>query len=67
MALVDGQVVAGMKRTLTARAATFEIRTLRRLAPDEEDAIQDAAARCARYLELELRLVWQEPPSVGRA
>ena len=63
MALVDGQVVAGMKRTLTTRAVTFEIRKLRRLAPEEEDAIQDAAARCARYLELEPRLVWQEPPA----
>ncbi|MBW9110316.1 winged helix DNA-binding domain-containing protein [Microbacterium ureisolvens] len=66
MALVDGQVVAGMKRTLTTRAVTFEIRRLRRLGPDEENAIQDAAARCARYLELEPRLVWQEPPGVGR-
>ena len=61
MALVDGQVVAGMKRTLTKRAVAFEIRRLRLLAPDEEDAIQDAAARCARYLELEPRLTWQEP------
>lgn len=65
MALVDGQVVAGMKRTLTARAVTFEIRKLRRLAPEEEDAIQDAAVRCARYLELAPRLVWQEPGSPG--
>jgi hypothetical protein len=64
---VDGQVVAGMKRTLTARAVTFEIRKLRRLAPEEEDAIQDAAVRCARYLDLAPRLVWQEPASPGGA
>jgi hypothetical protein len=61
MALVDGQVVAGMKRTVTTRAVTFEIRQLRPIAPGEQDAIQDAAARYARYLDLEPRLTWQEP------
>jgi hypothetical protein len=63
MALVDGQVIAGMKRSITARTVTFEIRSLRRLRSGEEDAIQDAAARYARYLDLEPRLSWQEPSS----
>ncbi|MFE5409319.1 winged helix DNA-binding domain-containing protein [Microbacterium sp. NPDC056569] len=61
MALVDGQVVAGMKRTLTTRAVTFEVHKLRALSPEEEDAIQDAAGRCGRYLEREPRLTWKEP------
>ncbi|MGC5221216.1 winged helix DNA-binding domain-containing protein [Micromonospora sp. DT81.3] len=56
MALVDGQVVAAMKRTVTARAVTFELRPLRPLDPEEAEAIQNAAARYARYLDLELRL-----------
>lgn len=63
MALVDGRLVAGMKRTISARAVTFEIRKLRDLDSSEQDAIQDAAARYARYLELEPRLSWQEPSS----
>lgn len=61
MALVDGQLVAGMKRAVTRRAVTFEIRTLRPLDSGEKDAIQDAATRYARYLELAPRLSWQEP------
>ncbi|MFH8250590.1 winged helix DNA-binding domain-containing protein [Microbacterium sp. B2969] len=63
MALVDAQVVAGMKRAVTARAVTFEIRRLRQLEAVEEDAIQDAAARYGRYLGLEPRLTWHEPSS----
>lgn len=63
MALVDGQLVAGMKRAVTTRAVTFELRKLRPLDSGEEDAIQDAATRYARYLELEPRLAWQDPSS----
>lgn len=62
MALVNGQMVAGMKRTIGPGAVTFEIRRLRGLASTEEDAITDAAARYARYLDLEPRLIWQAPP-----
>ncbi len=61
MALVDGQMVAGMKRAVTKRAVTFEIRSLRRLTSAEGDAIEDAASRYARYLDLEPRLTWPEP------
>jgi hypothetical protein len=60
MALVDGQVVAGMKRAVTARTVTFEIRPLAPLESDAIRAIQDAAARYAGYLDLEPRLLWEE-------
>jgi hypothetical protein len=60
MALVDGQVVAGMKRAIAARTVTFELRRLRPVEPEEEAAIQDAAARYARYLGLEPRLLWTD-------
>ena len=60
MALIDGQVVAGMKRAVAARTVTFEIRPLRSLDSAQVEAIQDAAARYARYLALEPRLQWGE-------
>jgi hypothetical protein len=53
MALVDGQLLAGMKRTVGPKAVTFEIRPHRALRPRETKAIQDAAARYAEYLGLE--------------
>jgi hypothetical protein len=61
MALVDGQMIAGMKRSVTARTVRFELRKLRDLDSAEEDAIRDAAARYARFLGLEPRLSWREP------
>ena len=60
MAVVDGQVVAGMKRTLTARTVTFELGPLRPLEPHEVEAIQDAAARYAAFLGVEPRLLWPD-------
>ena len=60
MALVDGQVVAGMKRAVAAQTVTFDIRPLRSLESEEVQAIQDAAARYAGYLGLEPRLRWEE-------
>jgi hypothetical protein len=56
MALVEGQLVAGMKRTVTARAVTFEIRPHRTLRGSEITAIRDAAARYGAYLGLEARV-----------
>jgi hypothetical protein len=53
MALVDGQLLAGMKRAVGASAVTFEIRPYRTLRPRETTAIRDAAARYAAYLGLE--------------
>ena len=56
MALVDAQLVAGMKRTVTAKAVTFSIRPHRALGKGELEAIQDAAARYGEYLGLEARV-----------
>ncbi|MGR0220091.1 winged helix DNA-binding domain-containing protein [Agromyces sp. ZXT2-6] len=53
MALVAGQLVAGMKRSVAAKAVTFEIRPYRALRRGEVTAIRDAAARYADYLGLE--------------
>ena len=53
MALVDGQLVAGMKRTLSARAVTFELTPHRALATSERTAIEKAASRYAGFLGLE--------------
>jgi nicotinamidase-related amidase len=56
MALVEGQLVAAMKRTVTGKAVTFSIRPHRALGARERTAIMDAAARYADYLGLEARV-----------
>lgn len=56
MALVDGQLVAGMRRTVTARAVSFELRPLRALGEPEVEAIREAAERYAEYLGLPSQL-----------
>ena len=56
MALVDAQLVAGMKRTVGPKAVTFELRPHRALTEREVEAIMDAAARYAGYLGLEPRV-----------
>lgn len=56
MALVDAQLVAGMKRAVGARAVTFEIRPHRALRKSEVTAIRDAAERYADYLGLEAKV-----------
>lgn len=56
MAVVDGQLVAAMKRTVDAKAVTFSIRPHRALRKRELEAVQDAAARYAEYLGLEARV-----------
>ena len=62
MALVDSLIKAWpMKRAVTARTVTFELRPLRPLDPEETEAIRHAAARYARFLDLEPRLSWSEP------
>lgn len=59
MALVDGQLVAGMKRTVTDRRALFELRPHPSWSPDHLPDVQEAAARYAAFLdrEPELRLL----------
>ena len=56
MALVDAQLVAGMKRTVTAKAVTFAVHPHRTLSKRETEAIQDAAERYAGFLGLEPRV-----------
>jgi hypothetical protein len=56
MTLVDGQLVAGMRRTLGPTAVTFAVDPLRELGDDELRAVHDAAARYAAYLGLEPRV-----------
>ena len=56
MALVEGQLVAGMKRSVGAKAVTFEIRPHRPLRTSEVTAIRDAARRYADYLGLEAKV-----------
>jgi hypothetical protein len=56
MALVDGQLLAWMKRTLARDRVDFALTPLRDLAADETEALQDAADRYGRFLGLEARL-----------
>lgn len=56
MALVDGQLVAAMKRTVTAKAVAFALHPHRALTASERRAIEEAAARYAAFLELEPRV-----------
>jgi hypothetical protein len=53
MALVDAQLVAAMKRTVTAKGVTFSVRPHRALRKNEIEAIQDAARRYGEFLGLE--------------
>ena len=56
MALVDAQMVAGMRRTVTAKAVTFALHPLRDLRSRELTSIRAAAARYGDYLGLEPRV-----------
>ncbi len=56
MALVDGQLVAAMKRTVNTKTVVFEIRPHRALREDEVADVRDAAARYADYLGLDARV-----------
>ncbi|WP_173923088.1 winged helix DNA-binding domain-containing protein [Agromyces sp. Marseille-P2726] len=56
MAIVDAQLVAGMKRTVGAKAVTFAIRPHRTLRKREVASIHDAADRYGEFLGLEARV-----------
>ena len=56
MALVDGQLVAWMKRTLGKDRVDFALTPLRELQTDEVEAIHDAAERYGAFLGLPARL-----------
>ena len=50
MALVDGQLVAGMKRTVSETRVAFDLAPLRDLTAEEHHAIEDAASRYGEFL-----------------
>jgi hypothetical protein len=57
MAVVDGQMVARMKRTVTARTVRFELTPYDVLRPGDGEAVDDAAARYAAFLGLDPEVV----------
>ena len=57
MALVDGQLVAGMRRTVSATEVVFELAPHRPLAPAEVEELERAARRYGAHLGREARVV----------
>jgi len=53
MALVDAQIVAAMKRTVTDAKVTFDLRPMREVTDEELSALEAAAARYADFLDRE--------------
>lgn len=51
IALVDGQVVAGMKRTVTPSSVRFDLTPHRPLAAAERQTLEEAAARYGDFLD----------------
>ncbi|GAA1823705.1 winged helix DNA-binding domain-containing protein [Agromyces salentinus] len=58
MALVDAQLVAAMKRSLTAASVRFSVRPYRSLTARETGAIRDAADRYGEFLGLEAKVTF---------
>ncbi|HEV8174092.1 MAG TPA: winged helix DNA-binding domain-containing protein [Actinoplanes sp.] len=56
MALVDGQLLAAMRRTIANDHVKFDLRPYRALKPHEIEALHDAAKRYGDYLRLKARL-----------
>ncbi len=56
MALVDAQIVAGMRRTVTSERVQFDLLPYRTLARREIEILDRAARRYGEYLRLEARL-----------
>jgi hypothetical protein len=56
MALVDAQLLAAMRRTVTTDQVRFDLRPYRALEHQEIEALEQAAGRYGRYLRLEARL-----------
>jgi hypothetical protein len=57
MALVDGQMIGDLRRTVGSRRVTFEVGAFRDLEDDELDALREAGERCGRFLELDAQVV----------
>jgi hypothetical protein len=57
MALIEAQLIAGMRRTLARDCVQFDLRPYRALTSPEIDAIDDAAARYGEYLRLKAQII----------
>jgi hypothetical protein len=57
IALVDGQLVAAMKRNLARDVVRFELTPYRQLSPAERQVLQGAADRYGRFLDRRAELV----------
>ena len=57
MTLVDGQMVGGMRRRISANKATFEVSLFRDLHDDEFDAVRAAADRYGSFLGIDATVV----------
>jgi hypothetical protein len=57
MAVVDGQMVARMKRTVTARKVRFDLAPYDVLRDGDRDALDEAAQRYASFLGVEPEVV----------
>ena len=56
MALVDGQLLAAMRRTIANDQVTFDLRPYRALRPHDIEALHQAGTRYGDYLRLDARL-----------
>jgi hypothetical protein len=57
MALVDAQLLAAMRRTITPGHVQFDLRPYRALTPPQIEALDQAAGRYGEYLRLTARLI----------
>lgn len=57
MTLVDGQMVGGMRRTVTEQQVRFDVNLFRDLDEDEHGALEQAAERYGQFLDRGARLV----------
>ncbi len=58
MALVDAQLLAAMRRTITHDRVQFDLRPYRAPTPPQIQALDHAARRYGTYLHLNARLSW---------
>lgn len=63
MAVVDGRLVAGMRRTVSASQVVFQLTPYRKLSGAEADALDQAATRYGGFLGLPPRLEIADPLS----
>lgn len=58
MALVDGQMVGGMRRTVGSDEVVFEVELLRELGDEDRGELAAAARRYGAFLGLDARVAW---------